>query len=397
MQRINRQSGDTLVEVMVAFAVFAMVAIGAMNVMNQGTAGAQDTLETTHVRQQIDNQAEMLRYLHQAYLASPDDATVGGLPDKFRALVKMAADAESIGGIQEATPFGSTCTQGIPGNALYRFVLNTNPNDSNVGAQLASGNVRAANHASAPPYAQVTGSESYGLWIEPILSNALPNSGTARYIDFHIRACWNSASSSPQRTLGTIVRLYVPANVATGTSGGVGAPIPGPTNFEYTVNGASANPCYPHKDVEGEDADPNPGFAPFDPNWIEINHPPEWRCQTAGTAVFSCVNYDSQFGTGLPADGSANGNYDMTISYYDANCGNGAITPFGFRVAVYKDGSPLLPVSEFTLSTLTNSRTIDVGAITSNTRIQLRWWNNHFYDGMQDPDFAVDRLIFKRK
>ncbi|MBC7512045.1 type II secretion system protein, partial [Candidatus Saccharibacteria bacterium] len=73
MRKLNDQRGDTLIEVIVAFAVFAMVAVGALNVMNQGTATAQDTLETTHVRQQIDNQAEILRYLHQAYLANPDD------------------------------------------------------------------------------------------------------------------------------------------------------------------------------------------------------------------------------------------------------------------------------------------------------------------------------------
>lgn len=392
MRRLGAQRGDTLIEVMVAFAVFALLAVGAFAVMNQGSAGAQDSLETTQVRQQVDNQAEMLRYLHQAYLANPDDITAGGLPAKFRSLVAVAEAAEN-NGIEQATDYGSTCTQTIPGNASYRFVL-----DPNTGVQLASGSVRPANDASAPPYAQVTGGMAYGLWVEPILSDAAIAAGTARYIDFHIRACWNSASSSPQRTIGTIVRLYVPQNVSTGTVGGGGAPIPGPTLYEYTVNGAFANPCYPHTDVEREDAEGNPGFVPFNPGSIETAGPPQWRCQRPGSAVYSCVNYDAQYNPGLPADNSANGTYDMTISYYDADCGNGPIsTPFTFRVTIYKDGAPLTPVSEFSLSTLSGSRTIDVGAITPSTRIQIRWWNNHFFSGTQDPDFAVSQLLFKRK
>jgi prepilin-type N-terminal cleavage/methylation domain-containing protein len=392
MRKLTQQRGDTLIEVMVAFAVFAMIAVGALAVMNQGTTSAQDSLETTQVRQQIDNQAEMLRYLHQAYLANPDDITSGGLPEKFRSLVAIAETAED-NGVEQATDYGSSCTQTIPGNASYRFML-----DPNTGAQLAPSNVRPADHTSAPPYAQVTSGASYGLWVEPIMSDADVASGTVRYIDFHVRSCWNSAAASPQRTLGTIVRLYVPENVATGTVGGGGAPIPGPTLYEYTVNGAFANPCWPHNDVERADAEGNPGFVPFNPGSIDTTPVPQWACTRPGSAVYSCVNYDAQYDPGLPVDGSANGTYDMTISYYDADCGGGPIIdPFTFRVAVYKDGVPLTPTSEFSLSTLSGSRTIDIGEVTPSTRIQLRWWNNHHYNGMQDPDFGVSQLFFKRK
>lgn len=392
MRQLASQRGDTIIEVMVAFAVFAMVAVGAITVMNQGTAGAQDTLETTQVRQQIDNQAEMLRFLHQAYLANPDDMTAGGLPDKFRAIVTLAKDAEA-NGFREPTSFGAACTNTLPSPAAYRFVL-----DPNTGARLPSANVLPANNASAPPYARVisgpSGLSSYGLWIEPVLSNATINAGTAQYVDFHVRACWNSAGSSPQRTLGTIVRLYVPDNVDTGTSGGEGTVIPTPPPDEFTIAGAFANPCYPHKDVEREDAEGNPGFAPFDPNGIETNHPPEWRCQRpGGNVVFSCVNYDANFDPDIPTESA--GTYDMTISYYDADCGNGPITtPFTFKVAVYKNNTLL---GNYDLSTLQSSRTIDVGAVDQNTTIQLRWWNNHFFSGTQDPDFAITQLIFKRK
>jgi prepilin-type N-terminal cleavage/methylation domain-containing protein len=394
MRRLSTQRGDTLIEVMVAFAVFAMVAVGAITVMNQGTANAQDTLETTQVRQQIDNQAEMLRFLHQSYLANPSDATAGSLQDKFRSLVTLAKNAESAG-VRNPTDFGAACTDTIPGDSAYRFVL-----DPSTGARLTASNVLPANATSAPPYARVTpgpsGLSSYGLWIEPILSNANINSGTAQYVDFHIRACWNSAGSSPQRTLGTIVRLYVPDNVDTGTSGGEETVIPTPPPNEFTIAGAFANPCYPHNDLEGEDTDGNPGFSPFNPGFINTTNPAV-ACQRPGSSVYNCSNYDAQYSTGLPADGSSNGRYDMTINYYDADCGDGSISsPFTFKVAVYKDGQPLAPISELSLSSSSTSRTIDVGEINQNTKIQIRWWNNHHFSG-GDPDFAISQLIFKRK
>ena len=60
---INRSiKGDTLVEVILAVTVFSMVAVGTISIMNKGVAIAQHSLEISLVRQQIDAQAEMLRY-----------------------------------------------------------------------------------------------------------------------------------------------------------------------------------------------------------------------------------------------------------------------------------------------------------------------------------------------
>src|SRR5690349_17320208 len=69
MQRV-KQRGDTIVEVLFAVTVFAMVAVGSMAIMNQGIASAQRSLEITLVRQQIDAQAEAIRYIHKAYVAA---------------------------------------------------------------------------------------------------------------------------------------------------------------------------------------------------------------------------------------------------------------------------------------------------------------------------------------
>lgn len=388
MRQLRLQRGDTIIEVMVAFAVFAMVAIGALTVMNQGTSNAQEALETTLVRQQIDNQAEMLRFLHQAYLANPNDTTPGGLPDKFRAIVTKAKNTETAG-VEKSTEFGQTCTQTIPGNAAYRFVL-----DPATGSQLAPADVRAADHASAPPYAQVTGGVSYGTWIEPILSNATA-AGEAQYIDFHVRACWNSStSSSPQRTLGTIVRLYVPENVDTGTSGGDDTSLPLPIAHNFTMRGSDRTACHSHADVES--TGPEPTWNPADSSyWLPPGNP-SWDCQTAGNEVYACVNYDSWFEPAgfTPA---SNGTYRMTIEYDDAiSCAPGPILPpYSFKVAIYVNGTKV--GSSHDLLAPSGSYTINnIGTITDTSVIQVRWWNNHWYNGTQDPDFLIKQIRIER-
>lgn len=62
MRKFNR--GDTLVEVLLGVTIFSLVAVIALETMNRGMAIAQYSLETTLVRQQVDTQAEMIRYAH---------------------------------------------------------------------------------------------------------------------------------------------------------------------------------------------------------------------------------------------------------------------------------------------------------------------------------------------
>jgi hypothetical protein len=103
---------------------------------------------------------------------------------------------------------GSTTCQSAPSGA---FILN--------GAQAKYIKGDAVNLKPASTYAQVayddtTGAllDSEGMWIEGIRSQATGNANAdnARFIDFHIRACWNNPGQGPVMTIGTIVRLYEP-------------------------------------------------------------------------------------------------------------------------------------------------------------------------------------------
>ena len=61
--------GDTLIEVMLSISIFAVVALLTINLMNGGINTAQRTLEVAMARNEIDAQAEALRFIHHSYVA----------------------------------------------------------------------------------------------------------------------------------------------------------------------------------------------------------------------------------------------------------------------------------------------------------------------------------------
>lgn len=66
---------------MFAVAIFGLAAIGTISLMNKGLASTQNSLETTMARQEIDAQAEALRFLHNAYMSEPKKAEATELSD----------------------------------------------------------------------------------------------------------------------------------------------------------------------------------------------------------------------------------------------------------------------------------------------------------------------------
>jgi type II secretory pathway pseudopilin PulG len=198
------ERGDTIIEVLFAIAVFAMVAVGSLTIMNQGTATAQRSLEITLVRQQIDAQAEAIRFIHDAYVAAFQQ---GGPATTGKSLEWTAMTNKTTGyGVDGASEFGGSCPTTIPGRP---FLLNARKAEIWSGIPVMS----APPGSSLPPFAQViynddsSVQQAYGLWVEAVPS--VPDEGPG-FVDFHIRACWDGPGSSAPMTLGTIVRLYEP-------------------------------------------------------------------------------------------------------------------------------------------------------------------------------------------
>jgi len=197
------QRGDTLIEVLFAFAVLSLVIVGALAIMNQGSIASQKALETTLVRDEIDAQATTLRFLHDAYVAAyQDDKTYAATTPagQWRIMSDKITNAK-------ASAFGGneTCTR-----PAKSFILNTTTakytDDANVFAQ--------ADTYAKLSYTGAALTTAQGIWIEGQrgdLDNST-NKDNTQYIDFHIRACWNGPGQGPPMTLGTIVRLYEPRN-----------------------------------------------------------------------------------------------------------------------------------------------------------------------------------------
>lgn len=195
----HHQRGDTIIEVLFATTIFSMVAIGGLSIMNQGTAMAQRALEIGLVRQQIDAQADALRYLNQAYIA--DFGQNGPATERWNEIIFDNRVAEAV-------PFdtivsGGKCT--LPIAAQKPFALNIKKLDSDPLLTLSS---------QPPTYAKVRYDTpvplAEGIWIQAVRSTAAP--GLTGFYDFHIRACWESPGQVVPITLGTIVRLYEPRN-----------------------------------------------------------------------------------------------------------------------------------------------------------------------------------------
>lgn len=189
----RHERGDTIIEVLFSITVFSLLAVGSLSIMNQGTAAAQRSLELTLVRQQIDSQAEALRYMQASYVTAVASSVtpVAGSPAKEWQTVVT----ESIDG--DATPFG-TCAAPSSG-----FVINTKTVKKYVGYSPAD----TYAHISYLP-SSVEIDKAAGIWIEAIRSKNF--FGPSPYIDFHIRACWDGPGLDTPMTAGTIVRLYEP-------------------------------------------------------------------------------------------------------------------------------------------------------------------------------------------
>jgi len=210
----KKETGDTLIEVLFAMTVFSFIVVTALSLMNQGVAAAQRSLEITTVRQQMDGQAETLRFLHQSYVESFQVGQTFNLTDtlstpaeEYYRIIQHLKDPLT-GNRQSVSAFFGPAPCAVPSDPNTDFIMNP------IFAKLAPAASRPTLFKKATTYSQITYStgntlsESQGLWIEALRS---PGSGTAPgYIDFHIRACWNVSGSDLPMKLGTIVRLYEP-------------------------------------------------------------------------------------------------------------------------------------------------------------------------------------------
>ena len=189
MRKFNR--GDTVVEVLLGVTIFSLVAVIALETMNRGMAIAQYSLETTLVRQQVDAQAEMLRYAHDM-----KNDTWKKLVDNNSVSVSAVNDNEGNLGVEKCPDDFSTkefALAATPSLASKISILN-NPGD----------------YKAAETYARVDSDtkKTYGISVRLVKPSTATGSRDSNKYDAYIKACWMPVGSKMPATIGTIVRLY---------------------------------------------------------------------------------------------------------------------------------------------------------------------------------------------
>ena len=124
-----KKHGDTIIEVMMALAVFAVLAIITVNLMNSGINNAQRTLEYTMARNEIDSQAEALRYIHQSYVAErqldSDNSQFRRLWDALRRVAIKSRNLEDHANNNTEVKFDinniETCGEAYQTNGMVEF------------------------------------------------------------------------------------------------------------------------------------------------------------------------------------------------------------------------------------------------------------------------------------
>lgn len=183
--------GDTLVELILAVAIFSLASVSALVLMNRGIALSQNGLEVTLVREQMDGQAETIRYLRDTSNSAWD--TVKSHADGTAVAALTSASCPTPGTIQLST-------------SAHGFFISKDPGS---GAFVVT-DADASHFEKAATYAKIdfSAQKAQGLWVQVTKAENNNGSAVAAY-DVYIHACWDSvATTNMPSTLGTIVRIY---------------------------------------------------------------------------------------------------------------------------------------------------------------------------------------------
>lgn len=225
-----KQRGDTIIEVILASAMLALVTVSSFAIMQRASSSAYDAMERSAVRLQLNGQVELLNYFRDAYTeAVLNGDTIAGTPAEVWPMIADNATTPSVA----ATPTLASCA--APAGAFY-FTRST----SGPAKYQLSTSMTAATGLPSP---------GSGLWIAKISPSG--SAPLKKYQEFYVVACWPTTVAGEQR-MSSVVRLYDPIGSVSspGGAGGGGADsaqvanqpgIPGPPGSIATRYYFSAN------------------------------------------------------------------------------------------------------------------------------------------------------------
>jgi type II secretory pathway pseudopilin PulG len=180
--------GDTIIELVLAFAIFSMCAVTTIMILNKGVAVSQRSIEKSLVRQQIDSQSEIIRYLHDTYNPKWNSfktmITANPLP--------LSGPCPSVGS--------------LGGGAHGFFVV---PDDIDPDGFVIKSAV-SPQYSIPTTYARVDydAQKAAGIWVQVVKAENNSGNPLVDAYDFYIHGCWDSVGLNVPMTVGTIVRIY---------------------------------------------------------------------------------------------------------------------------------------------------------------------------------------------
>lgn len=237
--------GDTLIEVTLAIGIFSMIAVIIVTVVNGSASSAQTALEITLAREEIDAQAEALRFIHSAYISTSGGKAAVDDEGKYAAIWEdITTKARDDSG--EYSP--SSCSELYDGSKLIdqnAFIINTkglknSTKDAIILRPSETGNkfsqattypriiylANTANTANSPLFTDEEKSNNTnsiqgveGIYIvavkdssgTKIVTGGDESQTKSAYYDFYIRTCWYGPGADHPSTISTVIRLYNPS------------------------------------------------------------------------------------------------------------------------------------------------------------------------------------------
>ncbi|MDO4889208.1 MAG: hypothetical protein Q4A25_00735 [Candidatus Saccharibacteria bacterium] len=245
MSRLKSKKGDTLIEVVLSFVMFSLVATISLAVMHAGISGAEASIELTLARVEIDAQSEAMRFIQESY--SNDRA----YPNLWRAITNTALN-EDYGKIPELSR--NNCSKLYDDFSVdptivdfNAFVLNSRQindgvdpvRDDYYGNTFIStkepGQTDKFSESSLSPriiyttkssvsedeettddnlmsdesYIYIYRAEGIYDFLVKDTKESEPNKKLSHY-DFYVYTCWLPPGAEHPTTIGTVTRLYNP-------------------------------------------------------------------------------------------------------------------------------------------------------------------------------------------
>jgi type II secretory pathway pseudopilin PulG len=247
--------GDTLIEVALAIGIFSLVAVAVVSVVSGSTSNAQSALELTLTREEIDAQAEAIRFIQTSYIAGGNVNIQGNT--KYKVLwdeivkkhaIVLSDTSDTVSNeILKYNP--STCEEIYKGDNLFdqkAFIINTR----NLGLEYDDEDKTFAEKIIISPSKDkdnvFTQAVTYprmlyndeedtlldrnstadlaaveGIYVvavrDPDTTTIVQNSGVddkkAAYYDFYIRTCWFAPGAKLPSTISTVIRLQDPSTI----------------------------------------------------------------------------------------------------------------------------------------------------------------------------------------